>query len=241
MMKVPEFFRKAVQVLISLFYPDECLLCGAELDPCRSPANAVCPGCKAGLVPINGRRCTICGTGLISEFERCLRCREADYAFDRHRALFDYAGDARELVYYYKFTGKRRLGVLFADFFALADWSEDRPDFIVPVPSNARSVKKRGFNHIGFLARKLSRKSGVPVLNCLKRKPGRAQKSLNLNDRLANLKGLILYRKNCRGVRGRHVLLLDDVFTTGATAHECALVLKRRQARIVSVMTIAMD
>lgn len=231
--------RTAIACL-DLLYPDLCLLCGAVVSGTPGFRVPVCRPCLSRLRPITGRRCTVCGVALISEAETCTRCRQLSFAFSAHRAVFMYQGPIRELLFYYKFKSRRRLGPLFAGLLPKPGPAE-RIDFIIPVSSGLRSLRQRGFNHVLRLARLLSRLWGVPVLDCLGRKRGKAQKSLNLAERMANIQGLFFIKKGLTRCAGKSAFLLDDIFTTGATAHECAGVLKRHGVRTVYVGTIAMD
>jgi competence protein ComFC len=178
---------------------------------------------------------------LVSEEESCTRCRTRVFAFDRHIALFQYRDVVRELLYQYKFKGRRRIGSLFAALLSqLTLWQNDY-SLIVPVPSSARSVKKIGFGHVEAMAKKLSRQTGIPFSCCLKRGKGKAQKSLNFEGRRANLQGLISFKNKKLPLSVNNIILLDDIFTTGATANECASVLKKNGAAAVTVLTVAMD
>ena len=121
-----------------------------------------------------------------------------------------------------------------------AAWLERlQPDVIVPVPSHTIKLKKRGFNPPLLLSRHLSKKSKIPVFHkalvSVKEVPSQA--GLKRKDRLKNVRGAFLADK--RQINERAVLLLDDVFTTGATADECARTLKKAGARQVAVMTLA--
>ncbi len=231
----------AAEAVLDLLFPGSCLLCGLELAafPARS-SHPVCAGCLAGIRPIQGPRCRVCGAALMFERELCTRCRERSFCFESARPLFVYAGAVRELLYLYKFEGRRRLGRLFAEWIAAA-LEKAWPGLpVVPVPGRGRVLRRRGWEHVGEIGRALARRHGVAVVRCLERRGGGEQKGLDFAARSANMRGRIVYRGN--GFRaGTDLVLLDDVLTTGATADECARVLLAHGARCVRLVTLAID
>lgn len=232
--------RDAGAALLDLLFPGVCLLCDRELAGAQAqPGALVCPGCLAGVRPIEGPRCRICGLPLLSESGTCTRCRQRSYHFEGARPLFEYAGAVRELLYLYKFEGRRRLARLFAGWLAqgLARHWPATP--LVPVPGRPRALRRRGWEHVEEIARELERAHGASVVRCLARLAGEQQKSLGFAARAANVRGRILYRGS--GPPPAEVVLLDDVLTTGATADECARVLRSAGARRVSLLTLAID
>jgi ComF family protein len=116
-----------------------------------------------------------------------------------------------------------------------ADW------LMVPVPLHPRKLRERRFNQSAELARTLTRLSGTPFHEALRRtRYTSSQAGLDREDRLKNLRGAFAVRPRAGPhVEGRNILLVDDVFTTGATAHECALTLRKHGAARVAVLTAA--
>ncbi|HKD09958.1 MAG TPA: ComF family protein [Bryobacteraceae bacterium] len=117
---------------------------------------------------------------------------------------------------------------------------DDKPfDFIVPVPLHWRKRWSRGFNQAELLAREVARKRGTPVVRVLRRKkPTATQAGLTSAGRKRNVVSAFALR-SAADVRGKRILLVDDVMTTGATANACANVLKRGGAKSVSLATLA--
>ncbi len=190
------------------------------------------------------RRCRECSRPLISEQEICTRCRNREFLFDRHITVYRYRGSAKALVRAYKFQGRADLAPLFARELA----SLYRENFaglpLVPVPARPGAARERVFDPVGLLVRHLSRETGAPVRRLLSRRRGVSQKSLSYAARLTNLRGRIVLRPAGLHLDRRidsGVVLVDDVFTTGATSHECARVLKAAGFSAVYVLTIAMD
>jgi len=228
--------RRALQIL----YPGVCLLCGRPPSghlP-EAPLAPVCAGCRRLLVPLAAaRRCRLCSAPLISEQELCTRCRLRHFHFDSSFALFDYAEAVRELVYQLKFANRRSLVPLFAALLEPLVRGSFPGLPLVPVPGSPASVRRRGWDPMREVARHLARRCGQPPLDLLRRRPGAAQKSLGYEDRIRNLRGTFSLRRPAPP----RVLLLDDVFTTGATADECARIILAGGARSVQVLTIAID
>lgn len=115
------------------------------------------------------------------------------------------------------------------------------PDWhLVPVPLHARRLRERRFNQSAELARTLAKLSGLPVLDLLHRsRYTTAQATLTRKQRLENLAGAFTLKPRAPQNIPSHILLVDDVFTTGSTAHECALALKKAGAHRIAVLTVA--
>ncbi len=116
---------------------------------------------------------------------------------------------------------------------------EEQLDLVVPVPMHWWRKWNRGFNQAELLARVVGRRTGIPVARALKRRRSTlSQAGLTLAQRRENLTGVFRVPARNR-MEGRRVLLVDDVFTTGATASACAAALKRAGARSVVLLTLA--
>ncbi len=235
-------FGRAIRMLIDVVYPETCLLCGRGFPAGGVRRGPVCSACADAIHPLSGTRCLDCGLPLISEREHCLRCRGRSFAFDRHRALFAYAEEVRELVYYYKFRGRAGVAAFFAERLVEERLWEDEPRWVVPVPARGRRVRRLGFAPVTLLAARFSRLAGIPLLDCLTIRAGRSQKTLDVDERLANLSGRIgVVPRRTAALREAPLLLIDDIFTTGATLHECARVLKLAGAAAVQALSVAQD
>jgi predicted amidophosphoribosyltransferase len=229
--------------------------------------NILCPVCLAELVPIQGRRCRCCGIKLLSEQNVCTVCRERSYAFKAHLAIFPYRGLVKEIIYQFKFQKQKAFAGLLAYFFAQT-WerntfgllsesaSAPAPDCLplVPVAASPGRHRQPGTGlaaypqgAIQYLGAYLKEHYGFKlwdVLMCLGKAP---QKELDFATRLQNVQGRFMVkpeRQQTRSGPGKppeQVLLIDDVFTTGATANECARVLSAAGVKQVYVMTLAQD
>jgi competence protein ComFC len=175
---------------------------------------------------------------LISETGICTRCRQRSYHFTSHFSLFEYRDQAQELLILYKFENRRRIGLSLADLLAPAVRDKFSGIPLVPVPYRKKARRARGWDPIGEICRLLRARHHLPVAPCLARKGGMPQKSLDFEQRLINLRGQIRLR---RSLGTRKAVLLDDVFTTGATLDECARILREAGCEEVHAVTIAID
>jgi len=229
-----------MSLILDLLFPGRCLLCGEALYPQRQPSTPVCPECLGLLRPLEGSRCRRCSRELVSELELCTHCRERSYDFLEHHSLFAYRGRVKELIRQYKFARRRRLAALLAALLAGEYMRLFAPSPLVPVPSRPGSRRQGAGNHLELIARILARAYGIPVHPVLERTGGLPQKRLGLRERSSNVRGTIRLKREGR-LPWPAAVVMDDVFTTGATASECARVLRQAGVEEVRVLTLAMD
>ena len=186
--------------------------------------------------------CRCCGVPLGIE-GLCGACRVRRPQFAYARAALLYGGVAREAIHAFKFGGRRGLAHPLGDLLAGlggAALPGATPDVLVPVPLHPRRARERGYNQALLLARRLEWAWGVPtVADDLRRvAPTRPQTDLDATERRRNVRDAFGGRRSDL-IAGRHVLLVDDVLTTGATAGECARILYRAGATTDGVVTVA--
>ncbi|MDR2404620.1 MAG: ComF family protein [Spirochaetaceae bacterium] len=241
---------KAISLLREYLFPGGCAVCGRILLDPEEAWYGLCGDCRDFFTIDCGDRCVSCGKPLISEKERCLPCREGEgHSFDAAFVLYPYTGRYRTLLQAYKFGLYRPLGNFFADKLAEAlslfkPYPEGKPSW-VPVPPRPGKIRKTGWDQVEYLAGRLEagtkRNRGnnqfPPVYRCLKRLPSKSQKELNRENRKINLRGRIV----CVKPPPAEVLLLDDVFTTGATLDACATALKEGGAQRVYAISLFYD
>ena len=233
--------RKLWFYTMDIILPCRCLLCGNSILPPRENVYNVCRCCREKVLFPKGKGCVKCSMSLISEIEICTRCREQKFHLQENYSLCEYRDVIKELIYFYKFRAKRTLAFFFAEMLN-AYLSRKKKDLsVIPVPSARSNVRKRGWDHIREIAFVLHNRYGVPVLTCLERKGKVTQKGLSSKDRFTNIMGKIICTHPHKLIGIKEVVLLDDIFTTGATANECTRVLLDNGIKKVSVVTIALD
>jgi ComF family protein len=225
------------RLLERLFLPPSCLLC----DAAGQEGLDLCSECRAKL-PRNDPCCALCALPLAPDAPAgalCGQCNRDHPPFHRIVAPWRYQEDVARLVRQLKFQRKlpagRTLGMLLARELAPI---ERKPELILPVPLHPRQLRERGFNQAAEIARALSRRLDIPWTTRLLRKQRTTapQHDLNRRARLANLRGAFHYAATADY---RHVAVVDDVVTTGATAIEIARTLKRAGVERVEIWAAA--
>lgn len=171
-----------------------------------------------------------CGKPLRDETKYiCQDCIMHEHAYDRGRAVYVYDSYIKRSIYLYKYGGRKEYGVFFGQSMAkvLKEWLISiKPDGIVPIPLHAKRFKERGYNQAAVMARSLGKASGIPVYDgYLKRNIStKAQKNLSRTKRQNNLKNAFIIGSN--DVKLNTAILIDDIYTTGATIDSAAKCLR---------------
>ena len=165
------------------------------------------------------------------------------YYFDKALSIFKYNKDIATVIHLFKFRNKFILSEFLASFL-LEKINEfnDKIDYIAPVPIHKKKLQIRGYNQTVLLTNEFVKHGYTNIINDLliKSVQTKAQSELNYSDRVKNLtKSFILNSKYIDTIKGKNILIIDDVFTTGSTANECAKILKRFKANKVFVLTLA--
>lgn len=216
-----------------------CVNCGAEL-PVKTRV-ALCSKCMANLHICSGRRCVICGVPLRNESDYCLNCMNYDKYFDVARAPLIYEDTAAELIKKLKYGNKRYIAAELAKLMTDEFLEQGlHADVVCCVPMTKEEQKNRGFNQAWLLAEDIAARLKLPLSGGLiKVRATGEQKQLTAAQRRKNLKDVFTVLDKTE-FKDKEVLLVDDVFTTGATANECARALKRAKAKKVSVLCACM-
>ncbi len=245
---------------LDLVYPRTCRACQIGLTSAAEHsglADWLCKSCLMELTSIEPPYCSVCGEAFAGAMDRAFKCSNCDgrrMAFNFAISGFKAAGPLRELIHHFKYSGDLTLrGVLANALMPTLEEPrlavEDLSTWVlVPVPLHWLREMRRGFNQSWELCREISIRTGIPAAQIMRRKRRTStQAKLNRHERLENLRGVFALRRSFPlpgwrrpNIRGKKVLLVDDVLTTGATAHECAKVLKREAgAEKVVVITAA--
>ncbi len=219
--------------------PCACALCGAV------QRDLVCVGCMDDLTPqLHRRRCPQCAIALEARHaaRHCRACLAGSPDFDATVVIADYGWPLDHLVTGLKFRAQLPLAAWLAGRLAdaLIASPGGMPELLLPVPLSPARLRSRGYNQAWEITRRLGRHLGIPVcadeLHRLRDNP--AQATLDRAERLANLHGAFAVTDPTR-IAGRHIGVIDDVMTTGATLGEIATQLKRAgAARVTNVVAL---
>jgi len=229
---------------LALVYPPVCQLCNDE----RATAQQgfVCSSCWSKVRFIQPPFCQRCGLPYQGEFTtpfECANCREMELHFVSARSAVSARGVVLDAIHRYKYQRALWFEVFLADLFlrqAVPALRQEQWNLIVPVPLHATKKREREFNQAERLARHLSVATKIPLNETLLRRvvPTRTQTLLTRQQRAANVRRAFSLRDGKR-LSGERVILVDDVFTTGATTNACAQVLRAAGAGEVCVWTVA--
>jgi ComF family protein len=227
-----------------ILYPNACRLCQEPLPP---DGGAFCAACKTGLTGTPSLACSRCAAAVgpfVNLRDGCTHCRDAGFAFDHAVRLGPYEGVLRDAVLRLKHhTGEglaEALGELWADCSADA-LRALAVEVVVPIPLHWFHRVRRGYNQSESLARELAAALNVPCRPGWLRRARATRKQHHCRsreERRENLRGAFRTRHG-EAVRGKRVLLVDDVMTTGSTAHEAARPLRSAGAAQIAVAVLA--
>jgi predicted amidophosphoribosyltransferase len=234
----PSSFRywpgQAAESLFAVLFPSECRICSEPLVIIsRLP---VCAECLASVHAIAGGMCSVCGERLLSAYAvsedhgapRCGLCRRLEPPFVRAVAYGSYEGAVRELIHLLKYHRVKPAAAI----------------VVIPVPLYRGKRNQRGFNQASLIAAAALKHPTARVRLhlledvLLRRRETKSQIGLTSHQRRENLRGAFVVARPDQ-IKGREVLLVDDVYTTGTTVFECTRVLRRAGATRVWVATVA--
>lgn len=240
-MKILNPFR----LLVNLFFPDQCVFCDKTLEP-NADLN-VCPKCRK-LIEESRKRiyCKKCGKPVVSYGKRniCYFCYDNPTKyFDRIVSAFEYDELAKESVLRYKGQAIPSYAFTYAEFLAETvkeHYNGIEFDFMCGAPSHTDKKRTQGFDNVELICKHLSKKLNIPfekkVIKKIRKTP--RQTELNYRERQKNLvNSMAVY--DAEAVKGKIVLLVDDVCTTRATIIECSRALKKAGAKRVYAVTFA--
>lgn len=230
---------QAAAPFLDLLFPRSCCSCGAVL---RAPGETgLCWDCRSASLPIAPPWCECCGmviAGRVDHAFTCSKCEEHKPAYDQARSLFRYEGGIRDAIHALKYHN---------DFSVIPDLAllvragigvhvpVTADTVLAPVPLHPRKHRERGYNQSGEILRLV--KNGLPVWTGVRRvKDTETQTHLSAAGRRENVRGAFAADKG--SVPG-HIILFDDVMTTGSTVDACARALRRAGAHTIHVLTLA--
>jgi len=242
-------FRVVREALTSLVFPAPCRICGRVLD--TGSAVPLCHGCVTALTEtLPEPLCAQCGRPIVSaavndamSVPQCYLCRKQVYGFDFARSFGAYTSRMSQAILLLKYEKVSPLGGWFAK--RLASVVRRQPqdfaaDAVVPVPLDRGRLRERGYNQAELIAKPLARLLGIPFRSFLlvRTRPRPNQLRLTRRERWETVRGAYAMHQTAQ-VDKLRVLLVDDVFTTGATLDACSRTLKEAGAARVVALTVA--
>lgn len=238
----------ALRAVLDFVLPPSCLVCHVSTGGALVPW--VCQGCWGIVEYVTLPICAQCGQplaaspeGIATTTHRCGTCLLTPPTYDRARAVGLYQGVLREVIHAMKYQRVyglvQPLGDLLRQRFP-AHWGDDPPAALVPVPLHRSKLRVREFDQALALARYVSQGVGIPLWTdvLIRHRPTLSQVGLSAVERRRNIRGAFIVQKpQC--CAGKALLIIDDVYTTGATVQECARLLRQAGAARVDVYTVA--
>lgn len=233
-----------IQKIINIILPPRCIKCGNVL----SDNNGLCTVCFNSLTFISEPYCQKCGHPFIEikkgEKMLCANCikKTNKTPFRYNRSSLVYNEESKKMILALKFMDKTENAPILASWMFLSgkDIWNDGVDIIIPVPLHYTRLLKRKYNQSALLAKEISKLSNIPVdyTSLIKYRKTRPQVEFSGQERIKNVKNAFSI-KNPEKIKGKRIVLIDDVQTTGSTLRECAKVLKKAGAKSVDTLTTA--
>ena len=243
--RLPALAARLVRELALFIYPPTCAGCGQPLHSDRS--EPFCPDCLRTQEFISEPYCPVCGVPYAKKIPTphlCGECLAGIHYFDRARSTCFYRGSLREVLNRFKYGGRTSLARSLAQMLIAPGKHLARLhkiDCIIPVPLHPKRLRQRGFNQASLLARRLGSALQISVdyASLQRSRWTEPQTGLSRRQRAANVRGAFSLTSNAK-VKGKGILVVDDVLTTGETVNQCVRVLKKDgRAREVAVLTVA--
>lgn len=227
---------------LNAIYPPQCLSCKTII----GENGNLCPDCWEVIHFISGSKCNICGIPFeyeINEAAICGSCMFKKPSYDCARAVFKYDDASRSLITSFKYSDKIAASDYFAKWIARsASDLIDEADLIVAVPLHRIRLFTRRYNQSSLLANSLAKLTKKPIHhNMLRRtKNTKPQAGMMFKQRILNVRGAFkINAKYADLIKGKNIILIDDVMTTGATIEACAKAIKKAGASKVTALTVA--
>ncbi len=234
-----------IRLLLDFILPTACSHCRSPIGDSLIPF--FCATCWSDFSLITGAACPGCGRpfdspeALTHSPEHvCSACRQKPPVFDQALSIGYFEGSLREAIHQFKYRPCRSLGKPLALWMVKNIRPHSSIDCIMPVPLHRERLRHRGFNQSLILAHEIGKAFSIPLSfdNLVRVRPTRPQVDLSGEERIKNVsRAFSLLRPE--EIDGKDVVLVDDVFTSGATMNECSLVLKKAGASKVTAVTLA--
>jgi len=229
--------KKLFLSVLDIIFPCECVNCG---DFISSSEYHLCRDCYALLKELNNG-CPVCSGLMVNGI--CSVCSDRKFYPKKNITLFSYENVSRAVIYALKFNGIKHVYKIFLPYIQnKIEYLNEKIDIITSVPMNRKKMIKRGYNQSELIAKEIGKQTGIEFCEILKENSGaKQQRTLNYDERFINV--IDRYKTiNNNKFKDKTVLIIDDVFTTGATINECSrkLILDGA-ARIFTITLVRSD
>ena len=232
-----------INSILNWVYPPTCMACNQWLALNNKQHEMwLCHRCKELFEPIKNPICNICGVPMENPVPTCSSCNGKNFSFSFNHATFTYDDILRDVLLDLKFNNKKNiahgLGKLWAEKICYSKCITD--SVFIPLPMHKKKQKERGFNQAEILSTELSKQLKTPTLSLLQRSIDTPpQAGLHPKLRAENVKDVFVVKNNLKLDSSINYIIIDDIYTTGASLNECAKTLKKAGANHVSCMTLA--
>ncbi|MDO5402250.1 MAG: ComF family protein [Eubacteriales bacterium] len=223
------YMKKAVQIAKDAFFPPACPVCGQALPYIQGVRCQVCEQCKSTLSYIKDPRCLKCGKEISkADIEYCYDCSKRKHLYKQGTAVYSYTDALQKSIYRFKYQNKREYAAFYAKEIEkncgalIRRWNVDA---IIPVPLHSSKYRRRGYNQSALIAKELGALLNLKADEKLlvRSKKTIPMKELNNRQRIKNLENAFIC--TCDSVKYKKVIIVDDIYTTGATIDACTDVL----------------
>lgn len=237
-----EYKKTYLDILLDFVYPRNifCILCEKPID--KSQSYSICELCKNQIQWINTHECEKCGKPMDSLYiaSQCPDCILVPHSFTKAFSCVVYDDVIKGLVYKLKYKGQRYLSYHMAEIMVDKLFKQDLPaiDVIVPVPLHSQKLRQREFNQAYLLAKHIGKKTGWPVeeQHLVRVKDTQSQNKLSKEERKQNMKNAFKLDSG-KQLKGKNILLVDDIYTTGSTLDACSKELQKSEPQSIIIMT----
>ncbi len=237
--QVPYVLRNVFETAVVFLYPAKCRVCKTSLEVASIPY--ICANCWRDIQFLEPPWCDICGTPNVDGL--CDECATSPPRYGKLRSIALYQTTLQQAIHLFKFEKKKVFAqplIRLINAHIPTDCAVTEYDFILPVPIHKKRLRERGFNQATLLAKGIAQAEGVPVLTdaLVRHRHTVAQSSLDMEARQHNIVGAFEIRKP-EVIHNKRLLIIDDVFTTGATVREAVNELWKADPAEIDVLTLA--
>lgn len=234
---------KLVETMLDWIYPPKCILC-EDLLPLNRPERDLCVNCLVDMPWIVPPVCSKCGKPIDVSVKVCSSCQGKRLQYEGGSVVFPYH-TVRRAIAHFKFQEYKRDAIPLGSIMTkhITTYHNEMLhdiDVMLPVPMYLKKQRKRGFNQAELLAKEMEKGIQIPVLSGVltRERDTIAQNGLDAKERRENVKDAFLI-KDASLIEGKNILLIDDIFTTGATINQCAKACKEAGAEKVYFYALA--